>query len=133
MRPLVIDAEAKRDIAKVVKYAFDNKIELETLKKMVENELPPIGDTPEHLCYIFKDFRVVFSVEHHPMGWCRHISISVPSHNKMPSIEASEMLIEEFGFQTPLRNCHVSIEETDDPERKHAINIIEAMKDYKED
>jgi len=133
MRPLLIDAEAKKNIAKVVEHAFANKIQIETLQKMVANELPPIGDTPEHSCYIFKDFRVVFSIEQHPMGWCRHMSVSVPSDTKVPSIEAIEMLTEEFGFQTPLRNCHVRIEETGDPERPRAINVIEAMKDYKED
>ena len=132
MRPLLIDQKAKEDIAKVVEYAFANKIETETLKKMVDEKAPPVGDLPGYSCHIFKDFIVVFSIENHPMGWCRHMSISVPNNGKVASIEATEMIMEEFGFQTPLRNCHVRIEETGDPIRPYAVNVIEAMKDYKE-
>jgi hypothetical protein len=132
MRPLLIDQKAKKDIAKVVEYAFANKIETETLQKMVDGEASAVGDLPGYSCHLFKDFRVVFSIEHHPMGWCRHMSISVPSDTKMPSIEATQMIMEEFDFQTPIRNCHVQIEETGDTIRPRAINIIEAMKDYKE-
>ena len=132
MRPLLIDNKAKKDIAKVVEHAFANKIQIETLQKMVKNEVPAVGDLSGYSCYIFKDFRVVFSIEHHPMGWCRHMSISVPSDTKLPSVGAVQMIMEEFGFQTPIRNCHVRVEDTGDLERPRAVNIIEAMKDYKE-
>lgn len=126
MRKLLID---KKAVARVVKYAFDNKIERETLEKMVKKEVAPVGDSPEYTCYLFDGFRVVFSIENHPMGWCRHISISVNSTVKVPSIEAAKMIMEEFGFQTPLEDCYVELEETGDPERPNAIYVIEPIKD----
>ena len=126
-RALVIDQIAKKDIERVIKYAFVHKIPIETMRKMVSGEVVAPGYSPNYSCEIFQGYRVVLSIEEHPMGWCRHISISVDG-GMLPSIEATKLIIKEFGFESPLENCMTRIEEMpDDIERPKAIDVIEPI------
>ena len=121
IRALVIDQTAKEDIERVIKYAFDHKIPIEIMRKMVSGEVVAPGFSPNYSCEIFQGYRVVFSIEEHPMGWCRHISISVDG-GMLPSIEAAKLIIKEFDFENPLEKCVTHIEEMpDDIERPQAI------------
>lgn len=60
---------------------------------------------------------------HH--GLCHHISISVDRPRKMPSVEAVEMLLEEFGMEPLKRSRGVWIEEVDPT--TSAINILQTI------
>jgi hypothetical protein len=127
-RALVIDRIARENIERVIKYAFDHKIKIEVMRKMVTGEVVAPGYSPNYTCEIFNGYRVVLSIEEHPMGWCRHISISVDG-GLLPSIEAAKLIIKEFGFESPLENCVTRIEEIpDDIERPQAIEVIEPIR-----
>lgn len=121
MRALLIDERAKAEIARVIAHAEKNKISQNELRERIEKGGPAIGDDPNHVCYLFDGFKVVFSIEEQPFGWSRHLSISVNDPNKVPHQAAAEMIMKEFGFTEPLKECYVYIEEEISPK---PINII---------
>ena len=68
---------------------------------------------------------VTYSHERQPFGLAQHISVSVNRPHKAPSVEAVEMILEEFGMQ-PLRgSVSVWIEEVNRTTK--AINILQAV------
>jgi hypothetical protein len=98
MRPLILDEEAKSDIQKVINFAEAHKITSKLISKTLEGEYPPVGDYGPHSCQLSFGFRVVYSLEEQSVGWCRHLSVSVDSKDKLPSIPAVEAIMKEFGF-----------------------------------
>lgn len=126
MRPLIIDAEAKGKIAAVLDYAEKHRLPRSELERRVNlaNQGKPeqaVGDDPLHACYLEMGFKVVCSIEEQPMGWCKHISVSVDDPKKVPHIEAVRLIMREFGVTHPLEKCYVYIEEAVTPK---AINVI---------
>jgi hypothetical protein len=122
MRALIIDETAKAAIAAVCEYADENRIDFKEIQARVAipDGYSPIGDDPNHCCYLVDGFKCVFSVEEQPCGWTRHLSISVAAIDKMPHIEAVKLLMPEFGIEKPLDECHIYIEES----VPKSINII---------
>lgn len=104
MRILQIDKKAKEAILRLKLYAENHKVDLETMKKMVNRIVSPVGDNLNYVCYLHDGYRIVFSIEEHPSGWYRHISISV-ENNTLPSISSTELIMKEFGFQGAVENC----------------------------
>jgi hypothetical protein len=120
MRPLILDEEAKADIQKVINFAEIHKITSEILLKTLKGEYPPVGDYGPHSCQLSFGFRVVYSLEEQSVGWCRHLSVSVDSENKLPSIPAVEAIMEEFGFTGGINDClNVWIE------NDKAVNVLQ--------
>ena len=122
MRALVIDEQAKQDIANLLKYADKNRISkpfLLAAAAAMNGGNPAVGDIPQHCCHFRDGFKVVLSIEQQPNGWCKHLSVSVDNPEKLPSIEAVKMIIEEFGMKS-LDDSNVYIEET----TPKAVNII---------
>lgn len=126
MRPLLMDDEQKQKIAKVVAYAEAHPYSRPYMQERValaglKQDVAP-GDDPNFRCEIPFGFKCVFTIEEQPVGWCRHLSVSVDNPTKVPSIPAVEMLMKEFGFKGPLKECYVYMEEDISPK---AVNIIE--------
>lgn len=124
MRLLLISEEQRSKIAQVTAYADLHpfpKVFMREREKM-QDAIPPAGANPNHVCHIPQGFRCVYTIEEQPVGWCRHLSVSVDDPEKMPSIEAIEVLILEFGFTGRLRDCYVYMEEDISPK---AVNIIQ--------
>src|SRR4051812_24326647 len=123
MRPLLIDEKQKTNITSVVKYAEEHPIprvimmERMMLSKQGKNYECP-GDDAKMRVEIPFGFRCVFTVEEQPQGWSRHLSVSVETRGNLPSIPAVRMLMKEFGFQKPLEECVVYIEQD------AAVNVI---------
>jgi len=88
-----------REIKQVIDFAEAHRFDLETMKKRVSGELlGSPGDWADFACHLQSDYRCVYSIEEHPMGWCRHLSVSVNSAEKLPNPMAVEMIMHEFGF-----------------------------------
>lgn len=121
IRPLVIDGEAKAEIARVKAHAEANFITFDEMKAKAEAEVPPpaIGDDPNFSCQLKFGYRVTFSVEKQPMGWCHHISVSVDEKGKYPNEAAVTTIMKEFGMTKPLTDCIVY-----DEKEFGAINVI---------
>jgi hypothetical protein len=91
------------------------------LKKTMTGDYPPAGDYPDFKVLIPNGFRVVYSIEEQPIGWCGHLSVSVDSPEKVPGIPAVEAIMAEFGMGKDINNClNVWIEETE----PRAVNVL---------
>jgi len=122
MRLLLINDQIKSIINNLVNYAKLYPVSLETLKKGLI-----VGDDSNFVCTIPDSYRVVFSFEKQPVGWCRHLSVSIPDKTKLPNVPAVEMIMHEFGFVgtiTDLDSLWI-----DDKSNPHSINIVQIVKD----
>jgi hypothetical protein len=99
MRALIIDSSVKARIAHLKEYADRHRLNLIELKHMMA-EKEVIGDNPLYAVNIPDGFRVVFTIEEQPppMGWSRHISISIPRNTHGPNPFIVNELLTEFGF-----------------------------------
>jgi hypothetical protein len=126
-RILVIDEESKSSIKRLINYATDHKIDFATLQDVVNTKKPPIGNCPEYVCKLYDGFRVVFSIEQQPdKNWYRHLSVSINDRVKLPSVEAVEMIMTEFGFVGTIKDCQLWIEKNSIPS---AINLLQQCHD----
>lgn len=124
MRPLLIDDDARKEIARVCQYAEENRVSNREMKNRIENpgEYCAAGDEPGHVCYFHVGFKCVYSLEeqNQPLGWCRHLSVSVADIEKMPHIEAVKLIMKEFGITKPIEQCCVYIEDSS----PKSVNVI---------
>ena len=120
---ILLNVIEKKIINNVIEFAKSHPI---TLKQLEEKSIT-VGNIKEHVCTLPMSFRVVFSFENQPIGWCRHISISVPDKNKLPSHQAVSMIINEFGFPKDINDQDNVWVETDCT--PNAINVIKQVDD----
>ena len=142
MSVIIVDESLRGKIAEVIKYAQDNVIDLAGLRESgqlkegdpnpiqnqfkhsvenieshpddkVEATLVVAGDKTEHVVFVDKNYKVVYSHENHGegdgekigLGICRHLSMSTSILGMTPNELAVDMMLEEFGFINPLYNC----------------------------
>ena len=126
---LLMDEELTSRIARLILHAEANPFEFEVMKHASENRLPIIPkDCKDFEIELPLDIRVVFTVEEHPRGICKHISVS--QNNDTPSHDNLFVILRHFGFNTTLRdnksyayieNCVVNGESC------RAVNVIENL------
>jgi len=128
---LIIDELAKKEILRVKEYADANKIDQKRLTDMVLLLEKPVGDNPGYTCILSDVFKIVYSVESQPVGWCRHLSVSVDKEQKLPSVPVVELLMKEFGFTGNINECENIWVERDIATAKGkkgvAINILQLV------
>lgn len=98
MRPLILDDTARARIAEIKRHAERNVVTLDDIKKAIKTG-NGIGDDPAFVLNIHFGFRVVYSLEDHPGGRCHHLSMSVPEKGRSPSIQAVQVMLDEFGIK----------------------------------
>lgn len=102
MRVAVLDEAALAEIAALCLHADTHRLPLEEQTRVSRGARPPVGDDPDFSLTISGIYRCVFSIEEHPGGWMRHLSISIIDPNRerpMPSPEAVQAIAQEFGFR----------------------------------
>lgn len=99
-RALILDEESKKKIAKVVEFAsynfFDEKEMLDRFNDPAA--FPPPGDMGGYSCNIPVGFKCVFTIERHPSGWCKHLSVTIDAKDKVPDVVCTEHLARAFGM-----------------------------------
>lgn len=102
MSILVIGAEEKKSIARLMKHAEENVVTLDRVMRMFDGTEKSVGDDPNYVVELPRGYRVVFSYEIQPHDRkARHISVSLtgsPKPDSCPSPAAVDMILEEFGF-----------------------------------
>lgn len=126
---LLMDGELTSRIAKLILHAEANPFDFDTMKHASENKLPIIPEGCDDFEIILPlDIRVVYTVEEHPKGICKHISISQDMDS--PSNDNLLVILNHFGFNTNLKdskayayieNCIV------DGVKCKAVNVIENL------
>lgn len=127
--PLIIGQAQKAAIARLREKAAAQPVNVQDALKMQKT---PTGRVA-HLARmrdlsipIPTDFLVTFSVETgHPVGTCRHLSVSVGRHGRVPHPAAVLMICEEFGFNGGLESCQIWRE--DIGKGDSAVNVIQPL------
>lgn len=129
---LIMDDEVQKEIKKLINYAENHVVSYERMvdlnEQMKRGELVEgvVGDNPNHAIELPLGFRVAFSFEVHPIGECRHISVSV--NDEQPSYHDLMLVLDYFGFQTNLKDgkAHAYVEQyTVNGVEKFAVNVVE--------
>jgi hypothetical protein len=123
MRALILNDELRREIRRVVEHARANPVPLSTMKEIAAGRAPAVGYDQRFACEIPVGYRAVFSIEEHPGGWMRHLSISV-AEGKLPHPAAIAEIMKEFGFAGGIGDCERWVENTEDA---RAVNLVEPL------
>lgn len=131
MQALLINNKVRARIKEVVDWSLANIYALDQVKGMRDGTLPIPGNRAEQICNIPYGYRVVFSVENHPGGVMKHMSVSIAGERgTLPSMESVQLIMDEFGFKTDIleKKIHhpffAKIEDQTGQVRDH-INIFE--------
>jgi hypothetical protein len=128
MRPLILGAEQRAAAQAVLDHALANRFDMAELKRRASGDpsILPIGDLPGYSCAIPLGFMVAFSIEEQPppLGWCRHISISVSEDgHTFPNLMAMDEICRLFGFTRTIGKNIVY------QEGHNAVSILEPLDD----
>ena len=98
MVPLIINESVRAEIKRVKEYAEDHKYNIHHLHRVMKGRERPAGEDPGHCLTIPIGFRVVYSIEQHPVGWCHHWSVSAPDPGRAISKPGLRMILDDFEF-----------------------------------
>jgi len=99
--PLIVDDES---LKKLREHAEANKFSIDEMKKIVAGKAPVVGDRPGYSCNFDFGYRVVFTIEEHPLKggkgtiWIRHMSMSQVAKGRSPHLIAMAMVGGPLGF-----------------------------------
>ena len=132
--PLIIGEAQIRALAKLRQVASDNPL---NMPAVVERLKTPQGkeahmrQMDDQSVQIPIGFLVTFSIEvGHPIGTCRHMSMSSPRAGRLPTQEAVWMVAEHLGFVTGVEACRIWLEDLqrDAAGRKaQAVNLVQPL------
>jgi hypothetical protein len=69
--------------------------------------------------------QATFTMEDQSAGLCRHLSLSAPTPGQVPLPALVQLLMALFGFERPLQDCMIWLEEFDPGHQ--AVNILEPV------
>jgi hypothetical protein len=95
VRPLILTEQQQVEIARVKAFAEGHRYSQAMMTAVASGEAKPPGDIPGHVCALPIGFRVVYSVENHPGGLYRHLSVSVDG-TKWPNEHAVQEIARAF-------------------------------------
>lgn len=128
MNLLKIGEEERATIAKVVAYAEKNRFSKPLMMERLRGKGVIPGDMEAFKCYIPNGYRCVFTIEEHPMGWAKHLSVSIADKKKKPHPAAVQMIMKEFGITQALEDCYIYFEEEishiSKPAFPNGVNIV---------
>lgn len=123
MRALILNDGIRRQIKRVIEHARAHPVPLARMREIAEGKVKAVGYDRRFACEIPVGYRTVYSIEEHPGGWMRHISISVPG-GKLPHPAAVAEIMREFGFSGGMEDCERWIEQTEDA---RAVNLVQRL------
>lgn len=97
MSVLIIDDNVRKSVKELIAYAQKHPVDLRNYTPESIKEITPIGDNPNHVLYVYKDLRVVYSEELQPSGRYRHISMSI-KEGRVPTPQAAQEVCKLFNF-----------------------------------
>ena len=130
--PLIIGSDQEAAFRALKRYAAEHVVDMNKLMPALETEKGKrkhLEKMSQQTLEVPMGFRVTYSVErNHPAGTCRHLSMSAPAKDRVPSPEAVWMVAEYFGFKGGLAACAVWEEELERGDgRQIAINIVQPL------
>lgn len=128
MTALFIGPDEQKALAALRDLAAANPVEMTGLMKRIktpEGKAAHMRQMGAQSVFLPVAFIVTFSIETgHPVGVCRHMSMSVPSRERAPIPEAVWMVAEALGFEGGLETCTVWPENL---AQGTAINLVQPV------
>jgi hypothetical protein len=129
MTALIIGTEEKAALEKLRELASSNPIDM---PKLVESIKTPEGKAAHRRMMTAQTvdlpvaFKVTYSIETgHPIGTCRHMSLSVQKKGRVPNQQAVEMVMAELGYYGTIADCIPWIEDLQGHGK--AINVLQPV------
>lgn len=113
----------KSKLKNLASYADSNPFTMDDLLDMYNNQHPMPGEMEKHVVVLPFGYRIVYSVETQNRGDFRHMSMSVDTDGKLPNIIAVKEVMKIIGFENPLEECIVKLE--DITATRQAISVLE--------
>jgi hypothetical protein len=127
MPALIIGPDERKLIAELIATAPGMILEAKAMMAMAGKDMTGYRDMMKTRSIDFPvGYHACYCQERQPAGLFHHISLSVDRHNKLPSPEAVEMILEEFGL-APLKESQGVWVEDIGPGAK-AVNILQLVK-----
>jgi hypothetical protein len=122
---LIIGEAERKQIADLRALAAANPQDVVQVQTAANRDIAAFREMMETLSLQLPvGYRIAYSHEMQPKaGLCHHISISVARPKKMPSQEAVEMILQEFGMRPMSQSNKLWIEDVDHVTK--AINIVQ--------
>jgi len=124
---LIIGEVQRQQIAALRALAAANPQNVAQVQTAANRDLGAFRDMMQTLSlHLPVGYHIAYSHEMQPQaGLCHHISISVDRPKKMPSQEAVDMILQEFGMKPVRESNSMWIEEINPV--THAINIVQII------
>lgn len=113
MRALIIDKSIIAEAQAVKKYASEHIYSIADLMAINNGTLPPPGDLPFFVIKIQVGYRAVYSQEQQMNGLYHHLSVSVDTKDKLPSVPATIAICELFGMSGEWEESVINFEKMD--------------------
>ena len=130
MTPLVINEEICEQLRALRELAEANPVNVVGLVerlKIPENQKYHTAQMDRQSIEIPLAYMVTFSIEHgHPVGPCRHMSMSVNRRGRVPSPAGLWMVAEKLGFWGGLPDC-IAVWAEDLPAHGKAMNVVQPV------
>lgn len=127
--PLLIGPIEKAQLFRLRQLAARHPVDMTTLKARFDTrdgKRRHMRQMTKQTVYLPANFAVTFSIETgHPIGACRHMSMSVNRPDRVPSPEGLWMVAEELGFIGDLSSCTVWPEKLQG--HGQAINVVQPV------
>lgn len=127
--PLLIGAAEREALQALRELAAASPVDMSNLLEVIGTEkgkAAHMRQMSEQTVCLPTNYFVTFSIEHgHPVGTCRHMSMSVGSKERVPRPEAIWMVAEELGFVDCLESCKVWIESLQG--HGSAVNVVQPI------
>jgi hypothetical protein len=128
MTALFVGPDERKALAALRDLAVANPVEVRGLMKRIktpDGKAAHMRQMGAQSLVLPVAFIVTFSIETgHPVGVCRHMSISVPHAERVPHPAAAWMVAEALGFEGGLESCTVWPE---DLAQGKAVNIVQPV------
>lgn len=126
MSVLVLDEQAKAKIKTLREYADAHRVDRDSIMLTLKGVMGPVGEKLDHRVVLESGWRIVYSIEQQPGGWCHHISVSLKDVlDTLPPEKEMNKLLFEFGFKRSLRDCRMSWVEYIGKGTHPALNVLD--------
>lgn len=106
IRPVILDDAVKERVKEVMAHAEVHRFSIQDIfASMKGDSTRNAGHGRDLEVLIHFGVRVIYSIEQQPMGWCRHISISVSGEGNYPHEIVVDQILELFGIMTGYKSA----------------------------
>jgi hypothetical protein len=111
MRPFFLGKEQRQQLKKIKEYAEANPYSMDDLLDAHNDKKLNAGHSKNNRCIIPVDFLIVYSIEEttifptNSSHFLRHLSIAIPSKDRLPAPETVSLVMEELGFKGGLSDA----------------------------